>query len=619
MMTRRSSQSRLVRYCQTESRTWNKPKAFAKGTLRVALVAALALVLVAPSGAAGDPGRSEQRVRAQSLASSAWPMFRHDASHRAESAYSGPKSPAQKWALSTGEWIRSSPAVGPDGTVYVGGDDGYLHAVRSNGSKKWSFETDDWVRSSPAVGSDGTVYIGSQDGKLYAVNANGTQKWAFETDNWVESSPALGSDGTVYVGSDDGKLYAINPNGTQKWSFATGEWVRSSPAVGPDGTVYVGSDDDKLYALNPNGTQKWSFQTGDWVRSSPAVGSDGTIYVGSDDGKLYAVNPNGTQKWSFQTGHWVRSSPAVGSDGSIYVGSDDGKLYALNAFGALRWTFATGDSIESCPAIGADGTVYVGSEDGKIYGISPAGAKKWSVATGDWVESSPAIGANGTLYVGSDDGKLRALADGVVALKKVVISASVGPTRVSYNGVVTVRATLKTASGALLKGRRLTLYSSSNSSDWKSVRTVGSSSGSYATTLRLTRKTYLRWRYAGDSVYAVGYSSAKSATSRAYLTPPNVPKRQSFNRSYSASGYLKPRHSDDYSSPVKCYWYSRKGGRWVLEGTTDAYVDDYNGYSRFTTSYSWYGSGSWTCRVRAYHSDGSHAATWSAWRYFSVH
>ncbi|MDB4805128.1 immunoglobulin domain-containing protein, partial [bacterium] len=56
------------------------------------------------------------------------------------------------------------------------------------------------VYSSPAIGSDGTIYVGSNSGNLYAINPDGTQKWAFETGGGVSSSPAIGSDGTIYVG-----------------------------------------------------------------------------------------------------------------------------------------------------------------------------------------------------------------------------------------------------------------------------------------------------------------------------------------------------------------------------------------------------------------------------------
>ena len=35
------------------------------------------------------------------------------------------------------------------------------------------------VYSSPAIGADGTIYVGSGGGKLYAINPDGTLKWAF--------------------------------------------------------------------------------------------------------------------------------------------------------------------------------------------------------------------------------------------------------------------------------------------------------------------------------------------------------------------------------------------------------------------------------------------------------
>ena len=67
--------------------------------------------------------------------------------------------------------------------------------------------------SSPAIGSEGTIYIGSGDRYLYAINPDGTEKWNFTTGASVYSSSAIGSDGTIYVGSRDGNLYAIRGQG----------------------------------------------------------------------------------------------------------------------------------------------------------------------------------------------------------------------------------------------------------------------------------------------------------------------------------------------------------------------------------------------------------------------
>ena len=119
------------------------------------------------------------------------------------------------------------------------------------GTPIWEFVTRGNVDSSPAIGSDGTVYVGSDDRKLYALNGkSGVKLWEFETGSFVTSSPAIGSDGTVYVGSYDNKLYAINgKSGVKLWEFETGDNVWSSLSIGSDGTVYVGSADKRLYAI----------------------------------------------------------------------------------------------------------------------------------------------------------------------------------------------------------------------------------------------------------------------------------------------------------------------------------------------------------------------------------
>ena len=40
------------------------------------------------------------------------------------------------------------------------------------GAKLWEFKTGGRVDSSPAIGSDGTVYVGSDDHKLYAIKTD---------------------------------------------------------------------------------------------------------------------------------------------------------------------------------------------------------------------------------------------------------------------------------------------------------------------------------------------------------------------------------------------------------------------------------------------------------------
>jgi outer membrane protein assembly factor BamB len=79
------------------------------------------------------------------------------------------------------------------------------------GTVKWKYRTGNSVYSSPAIGADGTIYIGSQDDYVYALNpTDGSVKWKYGTSYYVNSSPAIGADGTIYIGSFDYSVYALH-------------------------------------------------------------------------------------------------------------------------------------------------------------------------------------------------------------------------------------------------------------------------------------------------------------------------------------------------------------------------------------------------------------------------
>ena len=158
--------------------------------------------------------------------------------------------------------IRSGPTVGVDGNIICASDAGCLHVVSPEGkvlaicggSMPYPCE----IVSSPAVGSDGTVYLGLdttgagagfRPGYLGAYLGDGTEQWQVAVGGRVRSSPAIGADGIVYVGADDGILYALNPDGTFLWKYATGDAIESSPALAADGTLYFGSRDGYVYAM----------------------------------------------------------------------------------------------------------------------------------------------------------------------------------------------------------------------------------------------------------------------------------------------------------------------------------------------------------------------------------
>jgi len=71
-------------------------------------------------------------------------------------------------------------------------------ASAAPGDTSWRYLTGGEIISSPAIGADGTIYMGSYDHLLYAVNPDRTSKWYYDTDDQIYSSPVIGPDGTIW-------------------------------------------------------------------------------------------------------------------------------------------------------------------------------------------------------------------------------------------------------------------------------------------------------------------------------------------------------------------------------------------------------------------------------------
>jgi outer membrane protein assembly factor BamB len=344
-----------------------------------------------------------------------------------------------------------SPALSPDEkTVYIGtsawltGDHGtgnvFVALDAVTGKEKWKLQLGlNEVRSTPAIGPDNSLYFGvelrssvnslASGEELWHVTPGGNVLWKYNinpaglTSQVGLSAPAIGSDGTIYIGGD--KLYAITPGGTLKWTAlsANDEALHNSPVIGEDGTLYFLYHNIPLTALDPaDGSVLWTCPLGenDHCFASPAIGADGELYIATQPGLLYAVSPSGQIEWTFSLesagfSGVFRSSPAVGSDGTIYFGINTGNpssaFFAVNHDGTLKWKFEpsglpddvpdTHFDIYSSPALGTDSTVYFGQEFGRVYLLRTTdGAFAGMAETrGGITWSSPAIDSRGVLYI----------------------------------------------------------------------------------------------------------------------------------------------------------------------------------------------------------------------------
>jgi outer membrane protein assembly factor BamB len=307
------------------------------------------------------------------------------------------KTLTPEWSATIGYMSDSSPALGPDGTIYFGTFDGKLWALKPDGSRKWVFRASSEIKSSPALAPDGTSYFGSRDRKFYAVGADGKKRWEFKTGGWVDSSPALAKDGTIYFGSWDKIFYALNPDGSRKWEFKIDGEITSSPAIGADGTIYFGSHDMKFYALDAEGKKKWDYETGGQIISSPAINADECIYFTSVDGYFYALNFDGTLRWRLRTGGITESSPVISEDGMIYVGVNHG-LWAITAAGKQKWMRSVDLPVEAAPVVLADQTVCFISRQGSMIDVDSERTTLWSYYCYGYGYASPAMSPSGKLY-----------------------------------------------------------------------------------------------------------------------------------------------------------------------------------------------------------------------------
>ncbi len=286
---------------------------------------------------------------------------------------------ALKWSFKTGDRIWSTPAVTQDGTVYTGSDDDHLYAVdTATGRERWRFRVGDCkaptgfgpegtrcdADGGPTLGPDGTIYFGG-DG-VYAVWPDGSLRWKLATTEHVSAAPALAPDGTVYAACQDDVLYAIRPDGTRAWAVRTEQDLESAPAVGPDGAIYFGGDDGALHAVGPDGASRWKVLTGADVRSSPSISGDGTVYVGSHDKNLYAISSSGSVKWRFAAADKIHAAPAVARSGVVLIGSQDDNLYALSPAGVLLWYLELDGDVDAAPSLSEGGVLYAAGDDGVL-------------------------------------------------------------------------------------------------------------------------------------------------------------------------------------------------------------------------------------------------------------
>lgn len=260
----------------------------------------------------------------------------------------------QLWpSYNTNAILRSSPAFGIEGGLFFGDSNGKIHGINSfDGLQLAGFPTQVTnvpITVSPVITRDRTIIVAATDGFVYALRPDGSLLWKSSANvGSVSAGMAVverefeitlpngqttrSKQSVVYVVSNNGKIYAltVDTNGSINWEYQLTGPMRSSPVVGPDGAIYIGTStglvvlEEEVDQFTPR--LRYIHVAQDV--GTPAIDSNENVYFVA--GKtLRAINPNNKPLWEFDLRMQADGPLTIARNGLLFVAGNNGVLYGI--------------------------------------------------------------------------------------------------------------------------------------------------------------------------------------------------------------------------------------------------------------------------------------------------
>jgi PKD repeat protein len=376
-----------------------------------------------------------------------WSQYQGDNRNTGVTSYVGPVTNQSLW-VNNAIMSSGSAAVDSNGRIVIGGNDGYLYYLNTQGLVIWRYGTTSKIICTPTIGSDGNIYFSNwMDSNVYCVSPDGELIWKYHLGDYnTGTSPVFGCDNQLYIitsNSTRSNLYVFK-DGVLLSNNTIPLISGSTPAVASDGTLYIVGANQELVVVNWDGSLRYSkslMRSNDyvdiqWDHISVCIDSNGTFYVLKgqyrtlhypDYSSIDVVNAfysNGTQKWVNSFDNYLVSGTPTYYNGVLYIVFNNrvtitpptiqltnGWLVALNASnGDILWmnNISGFANTFSSPLVSGDGVVYVASNN-TVYAFNVSGEKLWQYTMlGKYGNpasySSPTLTNDGVLIVTTNQG-----------------------------------------------------------------------------------------------------------------------------------------------------------------------------------------------------------------------